>query len=142
MTPATSFTHSLLFWLPAALLVVALPLGLYLHLSLVVELRLLARRAVTRIELDDRWTEMAAEFETLRVRLAAAESRPVPADWVPQAVNLNRRGQILRLHGKGRTAAEIAADLQISQGEVELVVKVHDWPVASPLVSLYSTDKV
>jgi len=37
------------------------------------------------------------------------------------------------LHGKGRTAAEIAADLQISQGEVELLVKVHEWPAACGL---------
>ena len=125
--------HSLLLWVPAALLAIALPLGIYLYLSLTVELRLLTRRVITRVELDRRWSDMVAELEALRERVAAAESRPVPADWTPQAVNLNRRGQILRLHGKGRSPAEIAADLQISQGEVELVVKVHDWPAAVPL---------
>jgi DNA-binding NarL/FixJ family response regulator len=92
-----------------------------------------ARRSVTRAELDTRWTELVAELEALRVRLAVVESRAAPSDWAPQAVNLNRRGQILRLHGKGRTPAEIATDLQISQGEVELLVKLHDWPPAASL---------
>jgi DNA-binding NarL/FixJ family response regulator len=128
-----SLNHSFLVWATAALLAIALPLAIYYYLALKVELRLLARRVVTRVELENRWSDMAAEWEALRERVAAAESRPVPADWTPQAVNLNRRGQILRLHGKGRTPAEIASDLQISQGEVELVVKVHDWPAAVPL---------
>ena len=129
----TSITHSVPFWVMAALLAIALPLAVYYYLALKVEIRLLARRVVTRMELDNRWNDMAADLEALRERVAAAESRPVPADWTPQSVNLNRRGQIVRLHGKGRTPSEIAADLQISQGEVELVVKVHDWPAAVPL---------
>ena len=52
----------------------------------------------------------------------------VPALWAsePSSVNLNRRGQVLKLYRKGKTTAEIAADLKISQGEVDLLVKVHD----------------
>jgi DNA-binding NarL/FixJ family response regulator len=130
-----SLLHALLAWGPALLLAAGIPLGAYLYLALQVELRLLARRAVTRAEVDSRYGELAAELATLRVRLAAAESRATatPTESASQAVNLNRRGQVLRLHGKGRTAAEIAADLQISQGEVELLVKVHEWPAASVL---------
>jgi hypothetical protein len=124
----------LLFWVPAVLLLPVTLFAAYFYFSLKVEVRLVAKRAVTRAELDQRWTEVVTELETLRARLAVAESQPVaPRDWAPQSLNLNRRGQILRLHGKGRSPAEIASDLQISQGEVELLVKVHDWPAATAL---------
>jgi DNA-binding NarL/FixJ family response regulator len=115
------------------LLALAVALGVYLYFALKVELGLVVRRSVTRAELDGRVTELVAELEALRARLATVESRAAPVDWAPQALNLNRRGQVLRLHGKGRTTAEIATDLQISQGEVELLVKLHDWPPAASL---------
>lgn len=126
----------LLFWAPAAVLVPTVVLATYLYISLKVELRLMARRSVTRAELDARCMEVVSELETLRARLLTAESPPRSQDWAPhdgapQALNLNRRGQILRLHGKGRSTAEIASDLQVSQGEVELLLKVHDWSAAS-----------
>ncbi len=126
--------NPLFFWAPAVLLVPTVLVAAYLYFSLKVELRLVARRSVSRTELDSRWTELVTELETLRAQVAAAES-PVapPQDWTPQALNLNRRGQILRLHGKGRSTAEIASDLQISQGEVELMVKIHDWSAANAL---------
>jgi hypothetical protein len=125
--------HSLLTWIPTVLLLLGIPGVIYLYLSLKIELRLAARRAVTRAELDARFTELVTDLETLRARLALAETRPTPTAWAPQAVNLNRRGQVLRLHGKGRTPTEIASDLQISRGEVELLIKVHDWSAASAL---------
>ena len=116
MTNAHPFLNPLLFWAPAALLVPAILAAAYFYFSLKVELSLLARRAVTRAELDSRFSEIVTELETVRTRLMATESQPAPAqDWKPQSLNLNRRGQILRLHGKGRTPAEIASDLQISQ---------------------------
>ena len=134
MTNLHPFLNPLLFWAPAVLLVPAILAAAYFYFSLKVELRLVARRAVTRAELDSRWSEIITEMETLRARLMATETQPAPAqDWKSQSLNLNRRGQILRLHGKGRTPAEIASDLQISQGEVELLVKVHDWSAASAL---------
>ena len=127
------------FWAPAALLVPVILLAAYFYFSLKVELRLLQRRAVMRGDLDARWTEIVTELETLRAQvMAAVEARPAPQDWSVQerptsALNLNRRGQILRLHGKGRSTAEIASDLQISQGEVELLLKVHDWSASTSL---------
>ena len=134
MTNVHPILNPLLLWAPAVLLVPAILAAAYFYFSLKVELRLVARRAVTRAELDRRWSEIVTELETLRARLVATEAQPVPAqDWKTQSLNLNRRGQILRLHGKGRTPAEIASDLQISQGEVELLVKVHDWSAAKAL---------
>jgi len=134
MTPV----HPFLFWAPTALSVLAISAAAYFYFSLQVKLRLLVRHSLTRSEADARARELVAELETLRARVAALESRPVaqewtPADQVPAALNLNRRGQILRLHGKGRNTAEIAADLQISQGEVELLLKVQDWSATTPL---------
>jgi hypothetical protein len=130
--------HPFPFWAPAALLVLAISAAADFYFYLHVKLRLLARHTLTRTEADARSRELVAEWETLRARVAALESRPVvqewtPADRVPAALNLNRRGQILRLHGKGRNTAEIAADLQISQGEVELLLKVQDWSATTPL---------
>jgi hypothetical protein len=133
MITLSALLPSLLIWGSLALLALAVAFGIYLYFALRVELGLLARRGVTRAELDGRLTELVAELETLRARLTMVESRAAPADWAPHAVNLNRRGQVLRLHGKGRTTAEIATDLQISQGEVELLVKLHDWPPDAPL---------
>ena len=139
MISLTSLLHTLQSWGPLVLLgslgllALGLVLGAYLYFALKVELRVLVRRSVTRAELDGRLSELVAELEALRARLATVESRAAPVDWAPQAVNLNRRGQVLRLHGKGRTTAEIATDLQISQGEVELLVKLHDWPPAASL---------
>ena len=133
MITLKSLLPSLLLWGPPVLLALAAALGVYLYFALKVELRLIVRRSVTRAELDGRLTELVAELEALRARLATVEARAAPVDWAPQAVNLNRRGQVLRLHGKGRTTAEIATDLQISQGEVELLVKLHDWPPAANL---------
>jgi len=133
MITLTSLQPSLLLWGPLVLLALAVGLEVYLYFALKVELGLVVRRSVTRAELDGRLTELVAELEALRARLATVESRAAPVDWAPQAVNLNRRGQVLRLHGKGRTTAEIATDLQISQGEVELLVKLHDWPPAASL---------
>ena len=78
----------------------------YLYFALKVELGLLARRGVTRAELDGRWTELVAEIGDLTRPAGGALSRGRASNWAPQAVNLNRRGQILRLHGKGRTTAE------------------------------------
>jgi hypothetical protein len=147
-------------WLPALLLAAAL----YLFLATKVELRLAAKRAVTRVELESALCRWTGEFEELRARLneieregslvgqSAAleclrqtkltgeceemrtrlrdlegERRNAPEPGAePDALNLNRRALILSLHRKGKLAREIAAALRIPQGEVELMVKVHD----------------
>lgn len=134
MTPL----YPVLFWASATLLAVLLVAMAYSYISLKIELRLLTRRAVTRSEIDARWAEMVTDLETLRTQVGTNHNRPPSQDWsvperTPTALNLNRRGQILRLHGKGHSPAEIAQDLQISQGEVELLLKVHDWSATSLL---------
>jgi DNA-binding NarL/FixJ family response regulator len=73
--------------------------------------------------------QMSLDLDELRKRLTNQEEVTPPLSiWSsPGApVNLNRRGQILRLSRKGKTVAEIAQDLNVAQGEVELLLKVHD----------------
>lgn len=73
--------------------------------------------------------QMSMDLEELRKRLANHEDATPPVSvWssLDTPVNLNRRGQILRLSRKGKSVAEIARDLNIAQGEVDLLLKVHD----------------
>jgi len=73
--------------------------------------------------------ELACELEQVQLRLAEIEQRRSPlADWFPEpaSVNLNRRGQVLRLHRRGESSGEIASALGLSQGEVRLIITIHN----------------
>jgi hypothetical protein len=74
--------------------------------------------------------QMSKDLEELRRRVINHDEISQSASSVWQSaglpVNLNRRGQILRLFRKGKSVAEIASDLRVAQGEVELLLKVHD----------------
>jgi len=74
--------------------------------------------------------QMSMDLEELRKRLFNQEdtNKSESPLWTTSSapVNLNRRGQILRLSRKGKSVAEIAQDLNVAQGEVELMLKVHD----------------
>ncbi|MGH9694623.1 MAG: hypothetical protein ACRD5Z_10800 [Bryobacteraceae bacterium] len=79
--------------------------------------------------LEAKVAQMSAEVDELRERLGERDAeRPLPAGWAPEmaGVNLNRRGQVLRLRRRGRTVEEIASTLEMPRGEVELMVKVHE----------------
>jgi hypothetical protein len=79
--------------------------------------------------LEARVAHMAVEMDELRERLSERPAeRPAPVGWAPEVagVNLNRRGQVLRLRRRGRTVDEIASTLHMPRGEVELMVKVHE----------------
>lgn len=74
--------------------------------------------------------QMSIDLEELRKRLLEHHEtgQSEATLWMSGSmpVNLNRRGQILRLSRKGKSVAEIAHDLNVAQGEVELLLKVHD----------------
>jgi hypothetical protein len=79
--------------------------------------------------LEARVAHLVAEMDELREGEGERDAgRPAPVGWAPEVagVNLNRRGQVLRLRRRGRTVEEIASTLQMSRGEVELMVKVHE----------------
>ena len=75
-------------------------------------------------------SDFASEMGQLRLRLEEAEQRKSPlSDWTaaePSSLNLNRRGQVLRLYRRGDSVAHIASALGLSTGEVALIVKVQE----------------
>jgi Sec-independent protein translocase protein TatA len=74
--------------------------------------------------------DVQREFKELQGRLTEIEQqRAAPvAEWFsdPASVNLNRRGQVLRLYRRGESANEIASSLGVSQGEVKLIIRMHE----------------
>ena len=120
------------YWIPLGLGVIAVALGM-----LCVCQFFSFRKRIKEALADPRDMEpleatvahLAAEMHELRDRLGEREAeRQTPAGWAQEVtgVNLNRRGQVLRLRRRGRTVEEIATTLQMPRGEVELMVKVHE----------------
>ena len=73
--------------------------------------------------------KLGKELLALRERLDDCERRCVPVtDYfvAPPSVHLNRRGQVAQLHRRGESARNISSALGISQGEVKLLMKVHN----------------
>jgi hypothetical protein len=155
-------SQNLLFhWLPLLLALIAVALGALCigqFFSFKKSLRNEIAAAVTAARdfesLEARVAHLVAGMDELRERPAErAADRPAPlagsvgysAGWAqePAGVNLNRRGQVLRLRRRGRTVEEIASTLQMPRGEVELMVKVHELSqkaASAGAASSFSTD--
>jgi hypothetical protein len=71
--------------------------------------------------------ELSSAFEAIRSRLdEAAGQHAVAPGWSGQtSINLNRRGQVLRLWRRGDTTRQIATALSMRPGEVDMIIKVH-----------------
>ena len=67
----------------------------------------------------ERWRE---EVESLRAEAPAEIMRPTAGQ---QALNLNKRGQVLRMRRRGENPETIAAALSLPRNEVDLLLKVH-----------------
>ncbi len=106
----------------------ALPLCVFVLLWSKAEARRLSRQMITRDELCEKIAELQARIEQISTQAKQVESKPQTVSWTPEAgsFNLNRRGQILRLHRRGESVSEIASALKISSGEVKLVLKVQE----------------
>lgn len=92
-------------------------------------LRVLREKMSAFEAVPQKWGELGEVMNAMEGRIAdLEEGRTPPAEWFSEAgpVNLNRRGQVLRLHRRGESAGQIASVLGLSQGEVKLIVKVHD----------------
>ena len=88
------------------------------------KMRTLARRTRDqRAELDDRVAQVTQTAEQLKVQLAELEK---PQGLPAQPINLNKRGQILRMRRRGERLETIAGALSIPRNEVELLIKVQD----------------
>ena len=75
--------------------------------------------------LESAASEMRASLEQMRLTLSEAESRNAAAVRPVAGMNLNKRGQALRLYRRGEKSEQIAASLSLPLNEVELLLKVH-----------------
>lgn len=100
------------------------------------EYRKLTQKSVSDQELSEALQPLKVRLAEFEVRLAefdsrfaAAESRrQLDSDWLAEAesLNLNRRGQVLRLHKRGESPDNIASSLRMKPGEVQLIIKVFE----------------
>jgi hypothetical protein len=118
-------------WLPLihplelfAILAIAGTCLLYAFL-LHLRVRTLGRQARKQREyFETRLAEvLEATEESNKEREEAARPSAVPA--AAQPLNLNKRGQVLRMRRRGENPETIAAALSIPRNEVNLLLKVH-----------------
>ena len=123
-------------FLPYAIAMMCGAVPLWICLKLKTELRGLKVEMNSRDELDERERAAFARIDNLEAQLAGLRhEQSEQADWVSQteSLNLNRRGQVLRLHRRGESVAGIATALRMGQGEVTLMIKVHEMGRAFPV---------
>jgi hypothetical protein len=119
--------------LPYVVLAVGLIACILLFLSLKLELRRRPGASSGTNQMEETVDGLSAAFEQIRTRLEDAMQPPVVASsWSGSpSVNLNRRGQVLRLFRRGDTPRQIASTLSMRQGEVDLIIKVHKMVLSS-----------
>ena len=74
---------------------------------------------------DAKQESLTAEISQLKGEIAGLRPSQSAAPAAGQSMNLSRRNQVLRLHFRGDSPSRIASVLQISKGEVDLLLKVH-----------------
>jgi hypothetical protein len=80
-----------------------------------------------RENLENRIAQTAEAVETLRSQMEQkAQESPVPVLPTGGALNLNRRGQVLRMRRRGESPETISGSLGIPRNEVDLLLKVHE----------------
>jgi hypothetical protein len=113
--------------LPYVVLAASLIACIFLFLSLKLELRRRPGTPRGNHQMEETVDGLSAAFEQIRARLE--DSMPTPAVSMPwsgsPSINLNRRGQVLRLLRRGDNPRQIASALSMRQGEVDLIIKVH-----------------
>ena len=101
---------------------------LYIFLSSRKQSRVVCGRESDAVAFNERMSELAKTINSLNLRLEEIERRQtitIDGSAEPASVNLNRRGQVLRLSRRGDSAGQIASALGLSQGEVKLTLRVH-----------------
>ena len=107
--------------------------------SLEAEITQLGRKAITQEELASAIAliskEMqrvsagvSQELEGMKSEVSDLKKKAEPADMIPESLglNLNTRGQILRLYRRGESVSDIASTLHVPKGEVNLIIRVHE----------------
>jgi hypothetical protein len=113
--------------LPYVVLALGLIVCVVLFLSLKLEIRRRSDDSTGRHRVEETVDGLSTAFEQIRARLEEAMKPPVAATtWSGSpSINLTRRGQVLRLSRRGDTPRQIASTLGMRQGEVDLIIKVH-----------------
>ena len=115
-----------------ALLILAA--GIVFFLLLRSETRKIAAQTRENAETLERLTQTVSVLEEFSLkgfdnRITELESRKpitVPEPSSPAFVGASRRGQVLRLHRSGESPVNIAETLGVSQGEVDLTLKLQE----------------
>jgi hypothetical protein len=80
-----------------------------------------------RENLENHIAQANDAVEKLRSQMEqAAQQSPVPVLPTGGALNLNRRGQVLRMRRRGESPETISGSLGIPRNEVNLLLKVHE----------------
>jgi len=101
----------------------------WLLFKLKAEFRDFKQKAMTEAKFSEENQLLCDRINELENRIAAFEyTRDEHTEWIAQAesLNLNRRGQVLRLHRRGESVPGIASALRMGQGEVTLMIKVYE----------------
>jgi DNA-binding NarL/FixJ family response regulator len=99
------------------------------YLSLRSKLRTAELRSKDIDAMEHRLEELGNELRACRERLSETEHRYCPESGTfpgSASLHLNRRGQVTQLFRRGQSPRSIASALGISQGEVKLVIKLHE----------------
>jgi len=131
------------------LLCAGVAISTFLFISLRNEIRRLRSSAVSKEELalqpnkdlTVQLQELKIYVERLHTRVADLQpSAPPTGERVLEttSVNLNREGQVLRLHRRGTSISDIATALKLPAGEVRLIVKVYELSRSFPTVTASS----
>lgn len=118
LSPLTEYT----------LLALGLGAASYLFLTLKKELRVLKLRCSRREQtLEEALQALVMRLEQTRGELKQAreERDQVPPAGPISGMNFTKRGQALRMLRRGEGSEHVAAALHLSQGEVDLLRKVH-----------------
>ena len=102
--------------------------GMRLLLALRTRVALLERQAAGNEESAAEVPKLAGELQKMQASLRELEA--VKAGFVNRipdgaGINMNRQGQVLRLHRRGESVAGIASALRLAAGEIALTLKVH-----------------
>jgi hypothetical protein len=113
---------------PFLLIAINSVLCLFFFLCLEHEMRVLQLRWKRRQMAQESATgELKAQMSGLSARVLDAEDRAgvlVPPTPPRSGLNLNKRGQAIRMSRRGEQAEKIAASLNLPRREVELLLKV------------------
>jgi hypothetical protein len=111
--------------LPSVVLAAGLIVCIVLFLSIKVDLYRRPAGSAHGDQIAQTVDSLSAAFEQIRERLDEPAPPPTVTWSGSPAVNLTRRGQVLRLFRRGDSPRQIASSLGMRKGEVDLIVKVH-----------------